>query len=130
MPAATILLNNMRTQQSNCSDNQSEKGQNSSNSIPARQGNVFNSMKVNSFKQQSVMVQHEKEMHLLPSTPKYYKRTYRHYFKRRMNQMERPVIIINFQGVLGDFLKDGGLSTKQDHLLSRAYIKEFNNSLK
>jgi hypothetical protein len=69
-------------------------------------------------------------MHLLPSTPKYYKRTYRHYFKRRMNQMERPVIIINFQGVLGDFLKDGGLSTKQDHLMSKAYLKEFTNSLK
>lgn len=98
--------------------------------MPIRQGQVFNSMKINSFKQQTVQLQHEKEMHLLPSTPKYYKRTYRHYFKRRMNQMERPVIIINFQGVLGDFLKDGGLSTKQDHLMSKAYIKEFNHSLK
>jgi len=53
-----------------------------------------------------------KEMHLLPSTPQYFKRTYRYYFKRRMNQMEKPLLVINFQGVIGDFFKDNGISTK------------------
>ena len=59
-------------------------------------------------------------MHLLPSTNKYCKRTYRHFFRRRMNQMERPLIIITFQGVLGDFIKEWGISNKQDHLVSKA----------
>jgi hypothetical protein len=52
-----VLLNNIRTQPSNISDNHSEKGQQSANnSMPIRQGQVFNSMKVNSFKQQSMQV--------------------------------------------------------------------------
>jgi len=80
---------------------------------------MFNSIKSTSHKQQAVPSTHDYDMHLLPSTPKYFKRTYRHHFKRRMAQMERPIIIINFQGVLGDFMKDGGLSTKQDHLMSK-----------
>ena len=42
---------------------------------------------------------------MLPSTPKTYKRTRRVLFARRMNLMDRPVLIITFQGVLGDFLK-------------------------
>lgn len=58
-------------------------------------------------------------MHLLPSTAKFYKRTLRHYFRRRMNQMDRPLIVINFQGVLGDFFKDSGLSMKQDNIMSK-----------
>jgi hypothetical protein len=52
------------------------------------------------------------EMHLLPSTNKHYKRTFRHHFKRRMNLMERPLIVVMFQGVLGDFMKDSGISAK------------------
>lgn len=62
-------------------------------------------------------------MHLLPSTSKIYKRTYRHFFRRRMNQMERPLIVMTFQGVLGDFIKDGGISNKQDHLMSKHYLQ-------
>jgi hypothetical protein len=58
-------------------------------------------------------------MHLLPSTNKYFKRTCRNFFKRRMNQMERPIIIITFQGVLGDFFNDHGISGKQDHIMAR-----------
>ena len=65
-------------------------------------------------------------MHLLPSTSKYYKRTYRHFFRRRMNQMDRPMIIINFQGVLGDFFKDSGLSAKQDSIMSKQYVASMN----
>ena len=42
--------------------------------------------------------------------------------------MERPLLIITFQGVLGDFLKDGGVSTKQDHLMSKQYLKDFANT--
>ena len=59
-------------------------------------------------------------MHLLPSTNKYFKRTYRHFFKRRINHLDRPLIIITFQGVLGDFIKEWGISNKQDHLISKA----------
>ena len=44
-------------------------------------------------------------LQMLPSTPKTYKRTKRVLFARRMNLMDRPVIVITFQGVLGDFLK-------------------------
>jgi hypothetical protein len=36
--------------------------------------------------------------------------------------MERPVIIITFQGVLGDFFKDSGISNKQDAIMSRQYL--------
>ena len=59
-------------------------------------GNIFNSQKLSSTKQPQLATQENKEMHLLPSTSKYYKRTYRHFFKRRMNQMERPLIVITF----------------------------------
>jgi hypothetical protein len=88
-----------------------------------RTANGFYSQKLNSSKQQTVKNDQNLEMHLLPSTNKYYKRTFRHYFKRRMNQMERPLIIITFQGVLGDFIKEGGLSVKQDHLMSKQYLQ-------
>ena len=80
-------------------------------------------MKVSSSKQ--VLLDGRDEMHLLPTTSKYYKRTYRHYFKRRMGLSERPLIIVTFQGVLGDFIKDGGLSMNQDHLMSKQYQKDF-----
>ena len=42
---------------------------------------------------------------MLPSTPKTFKRTKRVLFARRMSYMDRPLIIVNFQGVLGDFIK-------------------------
>ena len=42
---------------------------------------------------------------MLPSTPKIFKRMKRVLFARRMSYMDRPLIIINFQGVLGDFIK-------------------------
>jgi len=44
-------------------------------------------------------------LQMLPSTPKNYKRTKRVLFARRMNLMDRPMLIITFQGVLGDFMK-------------------------
>jgi hypothetical protein len=33
---------------------------------------------------------------LVPATPKFFKRTFRHQFKRRINQQERPILIITF----------------------------------
>jgi len=33
--------------------------------------------------------------------------------------MERPIIIITFQGVLGDFFNDHGIAGKQDHIMTR-----------
>lgn len=39
-----------------------------------------------------------------------------------MNQMDRPMIVINFQGVLGDFFKDSGLAMKQDNIMSKQYV--------
>ena len=44
-------------------------------------------------------------MQMLPSTPKTFKRTKRVHFARRMSHMDRPLIVINFQGVIGDFIK-------------------------
>ena len=67
-------------------------------------------------------------MHLLPSTNKTFKRTFRHFFRRRMTQMERPVLIITFQGVLGDFFKDSGISNKQDAIMSRQYLQQLSIS--
>jgi predicted RNA-binding protein YlxR (DUF448 family) len=43
---------------------------------------------------------------MLPSTNKIYKLTKREFFERRMNQMDRPLVILNFQGVLGDFVHE------------------------
>lgn len=63
-----------------------------------------------------------------PQTDKFFKRTYRHFFKRRANKLDHPVIVINFQGILGDFFKDNGISTKQDHIMSKYYLQQQANS--
>ena len=43
---------------------------------------------------------------MLPSTPKVYRLTKRELFGRRMSMMDRPLIIVNFQDLLGDFAPD------------------------
>jgi hypothetical protein len=43
---------------------------------------------------------------MLPSTPKVFKLTKRELFGRRMSMMDRPLIVVNFQGVIGEFLKE------------------------
>jgi hypothetical protein len=48
----------------------------------------------------------EREILMLPSTHKIYKLTKRELFARRMSMMDRPLIIISFQNVLGDFKRD------------------------
>ena len=50
---------------------------------------------------------------MLPSTPKMFKRTKRVLFARRMIYMDRPLLIINFQGVLGDFIKMPAFKMKE-----------------
>lgn len=52
-------------------------------------------------------------LQMLPSTPKVYKRTKRVLFARRMNFMDRPLLIITFQGVLGDFIKRPSCGLKE-----------------
>ena len=42
---------------------------------------------------------------MLPSTPKVYRTTKRELFARRMSLMNRPILVITFQGVIGDFTK-------------------------
>ena len=49
-------------------------------------------------------------MTLLPSTSKIYRFTKRELFARRMSHMDRPLIILNFQGVIGDFVSEKGQS--------------------
>ena len=72
----------------------------------------------------SVQLQQDNiEMYLNPWTERIYKKTYRQYFKRRPNKLDHPIIVICFQGVLGDFFKDGGVSTKQDHIMSKQYLQ-------
>ena len=55
---------------------------------------------------------------MLPSTPKTYKRTKRVMFARRMNLMDRPIIIISFQGVIGDFIKKPFVQGLKEHQLA------------
>ena len=57
------------------------------------------------------MLPEERGILMLPSTPKIYRLTKRELFARRMNLMDRPLVILNFQGVLGDFIKDNGLNS-------------------
>jgi len=45
------------------------------------------------------------EIKLVPQTDKHFKKTYRNYFKRRPKYLDRPIVVITFQGVLGDFFK-------------------------
>jgi hypothetical protein len=47
---------------------------------------------------------------LQPSTDATYKKTYRHFFKRRIGLKNQPLLVIMFQGVLGDFFKENGIS--------------------
>lgn len=54
---------------------------------------------------------------MLPSTPKNFKRTKRVLFARRMNLMDRPMLIITFQGVLGDFMKKPVPGLKEHHIV-------------
>lgn len=48
------------------------------------------------------------EILMLPPTPKVFKFSKRELFARRMSMMDRPLVIVNFQGVLGDFQKVAG----------------------
>ncbi len=45
-------------------------------------------------------------IHLLPSTPNVFRNVKRLEFSRRMEMMERPIIIINFWGIIGNFSKE------------------------
>lgn len=63
-------------------------------------------------KQSQIQQEKDIEAQLYPQTDRFFKRTYRHYFRRRPNKLEHPVIVINFQGILGDFFKDQGISAK------------------
>jgi hypothetical protein len=42
---------------------------------------------------------------MMASTPEVFKRSKRILFARRMSHMDRPLLVIEFQGVLGDFIK-------------------------
>jgi hypothetical protein len=53
---------------------------------------------------------------MMPSTPKMFKRTKRVIFQRRMNMMDRPLIVITFQGVLGDFFKGLNKQAKEKEI--------------
>ena len=45
-------------------------------------------------------------IHLLPSTPNVFRNVKRLEFSRRMEMMEKPIIIINFWGIIGNFSKE------------------------
>ncbi len=42
---------------------------------------------------------------MMPSTPRHFRSTKRESFTRRMSMIDRPVLVITFQGVIGDFIK-------------------------
>ena len=52
---------------------------------------------------------------MLPSTPKQFKRTKREFFARRMQFMDRPLLVVTFQGVLGDFIKMPAFKMKESN---------------
>jgi hypothetical protein len=58
-------------------------------------------------------------IHLLPSTNKLYRNTKRIAFTRRMNMMDRPIIVISFEGIIGDFQKENIWSDKNYKLITR-----------
>lgn len=64
--------------------------------------------------------QAELEAALCPQTPDRFKNTFRHSLRRRTSHLTRPLIIITFQGVLGDFFKGDGISTRQEQIMSKA----------
>jgi hypothetical protein len=58
-------------------------------------------------------------IHLLPSTNKVYRNTKRVEFCRRMHMMDRPIVIIHFEGIIGNFHKERIWSEKNFKLITR-----------
>lgn len=66
---------------------------------------------------------------MMPSTPKMFKRTKRVIFQRRMNMMDRPLIVITFQGVLGDFFKGLNKQAKEKEILAKHKFEKMKTSM-
>lgn len=60
-----------------------------------------------------------KGIHLLPSTNKVYRNIKRFEFSRRMNMMDRPIVIISFEGIIGNFHKEKIWCDKNFKLITR-----------
>lgn len=60
-------------------------------------------------------------IHMLPSTNKVYRNTKRIDFNRRMQMMDRPIVIINFEGIIGHFHKEKIWSEKNFKLITRGH---------
>ena len=58
-------------------------------------------------------------IHLLPSTNKVYRNTKRVEFCRRMHMMDRPIVIIHFEGIIGNFHKERIWCEKNFKLITR-----------
>mmetsp|Transcript_33094 Transcript_33094/g.38004 ORF Transcript_33094/g.38004 Transcript_33094/m.38004 type:complete len:544 (-) Transcript_33094:23-1654(-) len=58
-------------------------------------------------------------IHLLPSTNKVYRNVKRIEFSRRMQMMDRPLVIVSFEGVVGSFHRDRIWSDKNPKLVTR-----------
>ena len=58
-------------------------------------------------------------IHLLPSTNKVYRNTKRIDFSRRMHMMDRPIIILTFEGIVGHFHKERIWCDKNFKLITR-----------
>jgi hypothetical protein len=71
--------------------------------------------------------QAEMDAALLPKTPDQFRNTLRHSFSRRPSHITRPLIIITFQGVLGDFFKGDGISIRQDQVMSKHQASQMSN---
>ena len=61
-----------------------------------------------------------KDIFLLPSTQKVYRGTRRLAFSRRMGMMDRPVIVMSFDGLIGDFYKRSFWADEGMSFISRA----------
>ena len=58
-----------------------------------------------------------KGIHLLPSTNKVYRNIKRIEFSRRMNMMDKPIVIIKFEGIIGEIHKERIWSEKSNFKL-------------
>ncbi|CAI2364454.1 unnamed protein product [Moneuplotes crassus] len=59
-------------------------------------------------------------IHLLPSTNKFYRNTKRIDFSRRMHMMDRPLLIITFEGIIGVFHKENLWKDKNFKMITRS----------
>ena len=82
---------------------------------------LSNPLEITTEKKQTTTKVTKTGISLMPSTPKTFKRTKRLLFNRRMTFMDRPLIVVCFQGVLGDFFKNPSKAPVKDNVAKHKF---------